>query len=273
MLVLPIVNVDRILHVEVKLKSANKIKSGIRFSDASESEIIVNGKLFSESLYKDDKSRRAVVDFIRNTSLRNKRNFLVTTREEASSNSYDVYEILQPPKKVNDGLDNLWGSLIIDLSKEIPGHNRGRYLSLKALGVGDHLTDEKLEKLEYIVKNVSDTSRWPELFQREGVMDLVETLDFLNSFECTVVPNSTVSEKQIQSITSAFSKVNTREARNMNSYYNMACDNRDIYSKLSDINKLVYGKPLGLIKSEHQKQRQFVKTNVSKGEILIGKAA
>ena len=74
MLVLPIVNVDRILHVEVKLKSANKIKSGIRFSDASESEIIVNGKLFSESLYKDDKSRRAVVDFIRNTSLRNKRN-------------------------------------------------------------------------------------------------------------------------------------------------------------------------------------------------------
>ncbi len=273
MLILPIINKGRILHVEVKLKTAHKVKSGIRFSDAIESEVIVNGKHFSESLYKDDKSKSAIVDFIRNSSIRSRKNYLVTTREESSSNAYDVYEVEQPPKKVTEGLDNLYASTITDLRKDIPGHDRGRYLSLKALGVGSHLTDAKIEKIENIVKNVKDTSQWDALFNQEGVADLVETLNFFRSFEGTVVPNSSINEEQFMSILNSLSKVNTRESRNMNSYYNMACDNRDIYSKLSYINKLVYAKPLNLIRSQHQRQKQFVKTNVSKGDVNVGQAA
>lgn len=273
MLILPIINKGRVLHVEVKLKSASKVKKGIRFSDANESEVIVNGKLFSDSLYKDDKSRRAVLDFVRNNSIRNRRNYLVTTREEASSNSYDVYEVEQPPRKIAEGLDNLYASLITDLRKEIPGHRRGRYVSLKSLGVGNHLTDEKIEKLEYIVKNVNDTSRWGEIFKREGIVDLVETLVFLNGLECTVVPNSSVNEGQLQGIIDSLNKVNTREARNLNSYYNMASDNRDIYSKLSYVNRLVNDKPLALIQSQRQREKQFIKTNVSKGDVASGNVA
>lgn len=271
MLILPIVNKGRVLHVKVRLKSANKVRTGIRFSDAAESEVIVNGKLLSESSYKDDKRRGAVVDFIRYNSMRNKRNFLVTTREESSSNVYDVYEVEQPLKKIADGLDNLYASLIIDLQKEIPGHNRGRYLSLKNLGVSNHLTDEKIEKLEDIVKNVSDTSRWPALFRQEGVSDLVETLDFFNDLEGTVIPKSSIDEEKVQSIVETLNRVNTRETRNFNSYYTMACDNRDIYSKLSYVNKLVHDKPLELIKSERQKQ--LVKKNVPQGDVASGKAA
>lgn len=273
MLILPIINKGRVLHVEVKLKSANKVKTKIRFSDANESEVIVNGKLLSESLYRDDKSRRAVLDFIRNNSIRNRRNYLVTTREEASSNAYDVYEVEQPPRRVAEGLDNLYASLVTDLRKEIPGHRRGRYVSLKTLGVDDHLTDDKIEKLEYVVKNVSDTTRWGELFKREKITDLVETLAFLNGIECTVVPNSSINEEQLQGMVEALSKVNTRESRNLRSYYNMACDNRDVYSKLSYVNKLVNDKPLDLIQSQRQREKQFVKTNVSKGDVVSGKAA
>lgn len=273
MLILPIINKGRVLHVEVKLKSANKVRTGIRFSDASESEVIVNGKLLSESIYKDDKSKCAVLDFIRNNSLRNRRNYLVTTREESSSNAYDVYEVEQPPRKIVEGLDNLYASLVTDLRKEIPGHRRGRYISLKTLGVGSHITDEKIERLEYVVKNVSDTSQWPALFRREGVDDLVETLDFLSGLECTVVSNSSVNEEQLQGIVEALNKVNTRESRNLNSYYNMACDNRNVYSKLSYVNKLINDKPLDLIQSQRQRQKQFVKTNVSKGDVASGQAA
>lgn len=273
MLILPIVNRGRVLNVEVKLKGANKVRTGIRFSDSDESEVIVNGNSFSSSTYKDDKNSDAILNFIRNNSIRIRRNYLITTREESSSSSYDVYEVEQPPRKINDGLDSLYISLITDLRKEIPGHDRGRYLSLKKLGVGQHLSDEKIQRLESIVKNVSDTREWPALFRREGVTDLVETLEFLKCLDCTVVADSSVKEDSLSDMVDALKKVNTRESRNLSSYYNMALDNRDIYSKLSYINKLVYDKPLDLIQSKKQKQKQLVKTGSVQGDSNVGKAA
>ena len=266
MLILPIVNRGRVLNVEVKLKGASKIRSGIRFADADESEVIVNGKALSKSSYKDDKNINAILEFIRNNSIRIRRNFLVTTREESSSTLYDVYEVEQPPRKVTEGLDSLYASLITDLQKTIPEHNRGRYLSLKKIGVGRHLTDDKIERLEFIVKNVRDKNQWPMLFRREGVSDLADTLEFLDCLECTVVPESSIKEDELQGIIESLEKVNTRESRNLSSYYNMALDNRDIYSKLAYINKLVYDKPLDLIRSRKQREKQFVKVNGIQGE-------
>lgn len=272
MLILPIVNRGRVLNVEVKLKGANRVRAGIRFSDAQESEVIVNGRAFSASTYKDDKSSDAVLNFIRNNSLRFRRNYLVTTREEANSSCYDVYEVEQPPRKVTDGLDNLYASLVTDLQKEIPGHNRGRYLSLKKVGVGQHLSDDKIERLEFIVNNVRDKREWPVLFRREGVSDLVDSLDFLSCLDCTVVADSSVNEESLQDIIGSLKRVNTRESRNLSNYYNMALDNKEIYSKLSYVSKLVYDKPLDLIQSKKQKEKQLVKVN-SQGEGNVGKAA
>ena len=53
----------------------------------------------------------------------------------------------------------------------------------------------------------------------------------------------------------------TRETRNLMSYYNTAIKNKDIYAKLSYINKVLYGKPLSLIQSQSQRQKQLVKTS------------
>lgn len=273
MLILPIVNRGRVLNVEVKLKGATKIHSGIRFSDAGESEVIVNGKCFSTSNYKDDKSSRAILDFIRNNSIRMRRNYLVTTREEASSSTYDVYEVEQPPRRVDNGTDNLYVSLVTDLRKSIPGHRRGRYLSFKKIGLGENITDDKIERLEFIVKNVKDSREWPMLFRREGVADLVDMLEFLRRLECTVVADSSVNEEKLSSIIEALDKVNTRESRNLRSYYSMAQDNRDVYSKLSIVNKLVNDKPLDLICSKKQREKQLVKVGTVQGEGNVGKAA
>lgn len=260
MLILPIVNRNRILNVEVKLKSADKIRTGVKFSDAPESEVIVNGKRFSDSSYKDDRSDGAALEFIRTNSVRFKRNYLITTRQENSSSAYDVYEVSQPPRRVNDGLDNLYTSVITDMRKEIPGIKRGRYLSFEKLGVGDHLTDDKIQRLQDIVRTVRDTSEWPLIFEREGIADLVDTLEFINHFDCTVVEDTTIPEDALQGMVETLKKLNTRETRNLASYYNMALSNRDIYSKLSNINKIIYDKPLTLIQSKRQKQKQLVKS-------------
>lgn len=259
MLILPIVNRNRILNVEVKLKTADKIRTGVKFSDAGESDVIVNGQRLSNSSYKDENSDKAALDFIRTNSLRYKRNYLITTREVDSTSLYDVYEVEQPPRKVNDALDNLYVSAITDMRKEIPGNKRGRYLSLEKLGIGDILTDEKIETLSTVVRNASNSLELGTLLDKAGVSDLVETVEFLKLFDCTVVEDTTVAEETLQGMVESLRKLNTRESRNLASYYNMALRNRDIYSKLSTINKMVYDKPLTLIQSKRQKQKQLVK--------------
>ena len=83
---------------------------------------------------------------------------MITTRQEANSSAYDVYEVEQPPKKVNDALDSLYVSAITDMRKEIPGNKRGRYLSFKKIGLDEVLTDEKIQMLERIVNDVKDST-------------------------------------------------------------------------------------------------------------------
>ena len=165
-----------------------------------------------------------------------------------------MYEVEQPPRKVNDALDNLYVSAITDMRKEIPGNKRGRYLSLDKLGIGDILTDEKIETLGVVVRNTGNPEELNSMLSKTGISDLVDTIDFLKLFDCTVVEDTTIAEEALQGMVDSLKKLNTRETRNLASYYNMALKNRDIYSKLSTINKMVYGKPLTLIQSKRQKQ-------------------
>ena len=55
MLVLPIVNHGRIMHVKISLKDAEKIYNSVILEGTKESDVIVNQQLFSESSYLDDK--------------------------------------------------------------------------------------------------------------------------------------------------------------------------------------------------------------------------
>ena len=261
MLILPIVNRNRILNVQVKLKGTEKIRSAIKFPGAPESDVIVNGKKLSESPAFSSREKNATVNFIRNNSILYARNFLVTTRMVADSDVYDVYEVGQPPRKVNDSLEELYDLVVTDIRKEIPGIKRGRYLSFKKIGLDEALTDEKIQMLERIVTDVKDSSQWPGLFEKAGVGDLPRILEFLNNFDCTVVANTSIKEDDIEHMITTLEPLCTRETRNLISYYNTAMVNRDIYGKLSYINKLMYGKPLSLIQSTAQRQKQLVKTS------------
>ena len=260
MLVLPIVNKRRVMNVQIRLKNAEKIRKGVAYDDAVESEIIVNREKFSESSYSTSKDENAPIDFIRSKSILYPRNFLVTTKEENDSNLYDVYEVSQPPKSVSRSLDTLYSKAINDMRKEIPGvQTRGRYISFEELGLDEHLTDEKIASLQKIVKEVRDTSMWPKLFEEAGLSDLSNMIDFINNFECIVLSDSTIPEASLQDTLNAMKVINSRDYRNLKKYYNTAKSNTDIYTKISYVNKIIYDKPLTLLQ-QREKPKQLVKT-------------
>ena len=255
MLILPIANRERILYVGVQLRNAKKIKTNVAYRDANESDIIVNRERFSNSIFKDSREENAPTDFIRAKSILYPRNFLVTTKPKTDSNKYDVYEVEQPPRRVNQCLDKLYGKAITDLRKEIPGvKNRGRYISFEKLGMDKYLTDEKIDKLQEIVREEQDQSKWPEKFEKAVITDISNTLDFINNFEWTVVSDTTIPEKSMEDVLKSLSIINTKDFRQLNKYYIMAKRNAAIYKKISRINKIMYDEPLTLIQSERQKQ-------------------
>ena len=270
MLLHPIVNRGRNMHVKISLKDAEKIHNSVILEGTKESDVIVNQQPFSESSYLNDKEDSSVVNFIRNTSLISHNDFLVTTREESASNRYDVYQVKQPPKFINVALDNLYASAITDMRKEIPNVKKGRYLSFEKLGLGNHLTDEKLSRLQQIVRTERDSSRWPQLFEQAGIADIPRTLEFLKHFDCTIISDTTLPEETIQTSIAAMEPLNTQEYRNLKKYYHMAQSNQDIYSRLSVAYHSIYNQPYRLIMSEKQKNRANMENHqVAKQKIKV----
>lgn len=259
MLILPIVNNRHVMNVEIRLKNVEKVREGVRFKDASESEIIVNSEKYSDSSYFNSNDGTKEVDFIRSKSILYPRSFFVTTKNMKNSLLYDVYVVSQPPKKVNSGLDTLYSKAICDLRCETPGViDNGRYISFEDLGIGNNITGEKLNKLKEIITQVRDSSEWPRLFEREGIADIEETLEFLKNFECTIISDTTIPEDSFQDTLKALSVIKTRDFKNLNKYYKMAKSNSDIYTKMSYAHQVLYNKPFALIQSP-KKTKQFVK--------------
>lgn len=262
MLILPIVNKNRLMNVSVNFKDIRKLDSNIihreNLDNLSEGEIIVNRAKFSESTYKDSKDINACIDFIRSKSLLHPRKILVSTKQENDSSRYNVYVVGQPLRKVNNSLDALYSKAIVDIQKEIPGvKDRGRYLSFEKLGFNDYLTDEKIAKLQRIIRENPDSKKWPELFQKADISDLEETIKFLSLFDFTFLSDTVISEENFQDTLKVFKTLNTRDYKSMNNYYKMAKSNTEIYTKISYINRLIYDKPF-LIKS-NQRDKQLVK--------------
>ncbi len=260
MLVLPIVNKRRVMNVQIKLKNAEKIKKGVSYRDANESDIIVNREKFSESSFNDSRDALADVNFIRSKSILYPRDFLVTTREESDSTLYDVYKVSKPPKKVSKGLDKLYSMAITDMRKEIPNRKkRGKYISFEDFDLAEQLTDDKIARLQRIVKDVDDSSTWPKLFEEAGIADLGDTINFINNFECVVLSDTTIPEESLQDTLRGMAVINSRDYRNLKKYYDIAKSNTDIYMKLSYVSSIFYNKPLTLFQ-KREKAKQLVKT-------------
>ena len=137
------------------------------------------------------------------------------------------------------------------------------------LGLNGELTDEKIARLQNIVKEERDSSKWPELFQQAGIMDLDETIHFLRNFDCRVIADHTMAEDSLQDTLDSLKVINTRDYRNLKRYYEMAKGNADTYTKLSYIHKIIYNKPFALIRAKTD-AKQLIK---KKDEVELPKAS
>lgn len=270
MLIMPILNtskngVNKIYNIEVKLKTASKVKENTEVRGLNESDIFVNGKSFNESVYNiKNKDDNVVVNFIRQSNYRNgKKDFLITTRSRNDSTKYDLYHVEKPPVKVTSNLDRLYGKAILDMQKEIPGITKGKYISLSKLGVDEHITEEKITKLRSIVEKVSNEKELDFLLQANNISDLKSTMNFIKLFNFTIINEATISEEQLTSLISSLEYTNSSEVKKLKKYYEMSKSNRSVYKTLTGINKIIYSKPLNII---HKKEssKVLVKTSENK---------
>ena len=256
MLVFPIVNNRHVMNVELRLKGVEKIRQGVTIADTKESEIIVNSEKYSNSSFFGSKDATSEVDFIRSKSILYPRDYFITTKSKKDSDFYDVYTVSQPPKKVSPSLDALYSKAVTDLRSETPGvTSNGRYVSFADLGFSKEITDEKINKLK--------------LFAQEGIAEFGDMVKFLSTFECTIISDTTIPEESLQDTLKALSVLKTRDFKNLNKYYEMAKSNSEIYTRMSYISQIIYGKPLALIQTP-KKSKQFVK---KKEESVYAQAA
>lgn len=260
MLVMPIVNKDRILNVEINLKRIEKVKKRVCYDDVDANDIIVNYNSFNQSNY-NTKNQEAcnITEFIRYNSLMAKNDYFISTKEETNSQFYDIYQVSPPPLKITKGLDNFYGSLVLDLKNEIPNNIKGRYLDLKKIGMADHITDSKLEKLAIIADNIDED--FHKTLIDNHLEDLIETLNFLNLVDCRIIAKTSVKIEDFERVLNCLNATNSREAKDINNYYLIAKNNQETYSKLSRLYNIVYKDTLNWI---HNDNKIKVKTDKSK---------
>jgi hypothetical protein len=267
MLILPILNKDKIFNAKLSLKSVTlENNATLLFEKVGESDVMVNSKKLSES--KMDKNN--VVEFIRFNSINYPRDFFVNSKNKqfdkkkfdeignrvTSDNTFNTYRVKPIPSRVNVYLDRLLNESFIDLMNVVPNKiNNGRYVSLKRLGFDEFVNDEKIARLKSIVSSVSDTSKLPSLFRSAGVEDLVDLVSFFDIFEATVVPNSSIKEDDLVDMISKYEKIHSKDFKSLNNYYRIAKENSEIYAKINIVSKLIYDKPFRLDQSEKQRQK------------------
>ncbi len=270
MLVMPILNtskngVTKIYNVEVKLKTATKVKKDTSLKGFEESDIIVNGSSFKKSIYNSKKQDYHVItNFIRNHNYHSDRkDFLITTRTNSNSNLYDLYSVEVPLKKVTVGLDNLYGKVIVDMQKEIPNIKKGRCLSLNELGVDEHITDDKIDRLKYLVTNVTTDSDLDYILYTNNLGNLKSTIEFIKQFDFTIISEATITEEQVKNLLEPLQYTYSQHAKSLGNYYKTAKSNQDTYRKLSIISQILYSKPINLIQNK-EKQKVFMKKTEGK---------
>ena len=255
MIVLPIVNRGRILNVEVTLKDVSKVGSKTADFNINSSDIIIHNKKYNDSFYSQNVATpKSVMSFLRENGKIGKSNILVTTKSDEKG-LFDIYDVKYPSDKVSDGLDNLIGTLLLDLKNE-SSSQKGRYLDLYKLGVFDIITDERLTHLEFLSKNMNqiNIAKYVEENDLRCLFKLIQAMDMFNF---KVINGSAISLDKFDSFTEFLEPTNSKDYNSLLNYSDLAKNNKNEYSKLSYIYKIINNKPLNLIQTTKEKVKVY----------------
>lgn len=256
MIVLPIINRGRIINVAVKLKTATKIANNISDFNIGPSDIIINHNKYSDSVYQQHTTTpKSAMEFIRSGAKVGKSSILVSTKENPVTGLYDIYEIPYLSEKVTDGIDNMIGTMLLDLKNE-SNSQKGRYLDLRKIGALDNITEDKLEKLKYASDNLKymDVNKY---IRENDLQNLFKTLEIFNMFDFTILKKSIIPLEEFNNIMNFLEPTNSKDYNNLKHYYDIAKSNQEEYSKLSYLNKIVNNKSLNLIHSSKEKVKVY----------------
>jgi hypothetical protein len=257
MLVLPIINRNRILNVEVNLKNAVKVSDEFYTKDIRPSDIVVNGNSYYEYLnlkHLTTSTTSSVMEFVRLSSKSGTKSILVSTKTD-DNNKYDVYRITKITDKISDGFDSLIGTLILDLKNRTPSQ-KNRYLDLKKLQVFDIISESSLEKIEYASANL-ERLNISKYISDNNLGKLFRLIKDFDQFDFTIINKSIISLADFERILEFLEPVNSKDYINLKHYYDIARNNQREYSKLSYLYKTVSNKPLDIIHSAKKKVKVY----------------
>ncbi len=249
MIVMPIVNGGKVYNVKISPKYTYEDRGLETFEKRYESDIVVNGNSYNQSRYNIEKAPlNNTIDFIRNNSLFISSTFLVTSRRNGDG-KISTFRIATPPVFVSKGLDLLYSSVIQNMKKSIPGREKDRNVSLKRFGVTEHITETNLSLLRKVTQfgYINETS---EFLNDNRINQLYQTLNFLNTFDCTIIEEATMEEKALRDMIFSFNGIETKEARLLHDYYEMAKENSEEYVKLDYLSRIMTGEALHWIRRE-----------------------
>lgn len=253
---MPIVNTNRILQVEIGFKNNSKFHKEINYENIKPSDITVGYTSFQNSIFNTkNQSPNDIVEFIRNANIHSSTEVLISTKQANDEPTYDIYKLDIPPKKITTGLDNLYGSILLDLKNEIPKVTKGKYIDLEKINVTKHITDEKLELLQLIASNAKYgiSSNYRKIIEDNNLIDLIETLEFLNLFYCEIIPKSSIDIETYEKVLKSMKAINSKEYKDLNNFYTMAKNNEKAYYRLSKLYNIVYNEPLHWIHNSKEK--------------------
>ncbi len=255
MLVLPIINKDRILNVEVRLKNIKKLDNqNIDTSKYTESNIYVGLYDFNNSSYNEKNlDSYNITLFIRNSGILKKNKFIVTTKSY-DKNICDFYEISYPNNKISDGFDRLYGEVINDIRNKNINEEKGHYLDFKRMGITDVLNIENINKLEEI--SLNHNSNYSRAIKEANLMPLLDILKFIDMLELNVIEGTSLKVSDYNRIANKFIKLNTKDTKSIYSYYNIASNNKEIYSLISRLYYIINNRSMEWINNPKTKIKE-----------------
>lgn len=249
MVILPILYQEKIYHLEIKLKNIYDSGKVSNLKLGYENNVFVNGQDYNSSIYHVKNAPfHNVVDFIRAHSS-SCSSFEVFSKKNEQGEAVG-YQVALPYSHVAEGLDLLYGSVILNMKRDILGNEKDRYISLGKLGVLDYITDEEWKLLR------------EKRMEENRLHELMRFLGFFQQFECHMVLGSTVDEKVVQTLVSSMENMNTDTTREMKKYYQIAKENRKEYTKLEYLSQVLTGESFGWL----QETQNLIKVK-SRGDI------
>lgn len=267
MLIIPIINKNEIISVQIEINTITKVHKKVNLASIKPNDIVVSEYSFLDSVFNiKNQDAKNIVEFIRNISIHNQDDFFISTKFSSTSPHYDLYQIEKPPKKVTNGLDKLYGSVLLDLKNEIPENTKGKYIDLEKMGVVEHITDEKLELLEYMATALSrgKENNYQKMIVENNLEDLLGTLEFIQIFNCRVIREASIDVESYERVLTSMKSVNSKEGKDLSNLYDMAKNNKEAYDKIAKLYSIVYNEPLKWIHSE--KDKVMIKTFEEKGK-------